>query len=29
VAKATLIEGGAEQEFSQDKVLSVDKYEIV
>jgi hypothetical protein len=29
VAKATLVEGGDETTFSQEKILTVDKYEIV
>jgi hypothetical protein len=29
VAKATLVEGGKETTFSQEKILTVDKYEIV
>jgi hypothetical protein len=28
VAKATLVEGG-DQSFSQEKILTVDKYEVV
>lgn len=29
VARANLVEGGAEAEFSQEKILTVDRYEIV
>lgn len=29
IAKATLLEGGGETDFSQEKILTVDKYEIV
>lgn len=29
VAKASLIEGGADTEFSMDRVLTVDRYEII